>query len=149
MLIVWLIVVTLLSLAALGLALARSRAAGFGLASLRRGVSELRGELAEMREALGRESAQPRAREDARIAELAAAQEETRRSLDALRERASERERELEKEREKERELEEAREAARREGESRTAYDSESDDDSISGDSVSDDDSLIGDSVSG
>src|SRR5215213_6154871 len=91
MLIPWLIVLTLLSLAALGLALARSRAAGRGLASLRRGVSDLRGEMAELRGLLGRELAQLRGRDDARIEELTAAHAETRRSLEAAPERERER----------------------------------------------------------
>ncbi|HVF44320.1 MAG TPA: AAA family ATPase [Pyrinomonadaceae bacterium] len=99
MLIPWLIVLTLLSLAALGLAFARTRAAGRGLASLRRGVSDLRGELAEVRELLGRELLQLRGSADARIEELAAAHAETRRELGAARERELERERERESER--------------------------------------------------
>src|SRR3954466_14298234 len=100
MLIPWLIVLTLLSLAALGLALARSRAAGRGLASLRHGVSDLRGELAEMRESLGRELSQLRGRADSRIEELAAAHADTRRELEAARARELERERERESEKE-------------------------------------------------
>lgn len=104
MLIPWLIVLTLLSLAALGLALARSRAAGLGLASLRRGVSDLRVELAEMRESLGRELSQLRGLADSRIDELAAAHADTRRELEAARVRELERERERESEKERERE---------------------------------------------
>lgn len=128
MVIPWLIVLTLLSLAALGLALARSRAAGRGLASLRRGVSDLRGELADMREMLGRELAQLRGRADARIEELSAAHAETRRELEAARERELERERERESEKERER-------ALKTEAEGDTPYDSLSGVDSASGDS--------------
>lgn len=124
MLIPWLIVLTLLSLAALGLALARSRAAGLGLASLRRGVSDLRGELAEMRETLGRELAQLRGRADTRIEELASAHAETRRELEAARERELERERERESEKERESAREKEETELKSETESEPSYDS-------------------------
>ncbi len=134
MLIAWLIVVTLLSLAALGVALARLRAAGRGVADLRRGNAGLRGELAEMRQMLGRESAQLRGRAEARLAELAAVQEELRRELDAVHERDLERERERERERDKERaraqaaqeESEEKRERESEESDSESQSESES-----------------------
>lgn len=122
MLIPWLIVLTLLSLAALVLALARSRAAGRGLESLRRGVSDLRGELAETRETLGRELTKLRGSSEARVEELEAAHAEMRRELEAARERELERERETKSESE--------RRSASEEGElnswseSRPSYDS-------------------------
>jgi ATP-dependent Clp protease ATP-binding subunit ClpC len=127
MLITWLIVLTLLSLAALGLALARSRAAGRGLASLRRGVSDLRGEMTEVRETLARESAQFRGRGDTRIEELAAAHAETRRELEAARAR------ELERERESESEEERARERKKEEGELKSEAEGQPSYDSVSG----------------
>src|SRR5699024_8209838 len=77
---------------------------GRGLASLRRGVSDLRGELAEMRETLGRELSQLRGRSETRIEELAAAHAETRRELEAARAWELERERERESEGEREKE---------------------------------------------
>jgi hypothetical protein len=150
MLIPWLIVLTLLSLAALGLALARSRAAGRGIASLRRGVSDLRGELAEMRELLGRELSQLRGRADSRIEELAAAHADTRRELEAARERELERERERESEKEREREREKVEVELKSEAEGQPSYDSLSSVDSAGvGDSTSSGDSVSVDSESG
>lgn len=150
MLIPWLIVLTLLSLATLGLALARSRAAGRGLASLRRGVSDLRGELTEMRELLGRELAQLRGRADARIEELATAHAETRHELEAARERELERGRERESEKEREREREKEARELKSEADSQPSYDSLSSVDSRSvGDSAIGSDSVSVDSAGG
>src|SRR5215207_8670302 len=132
MLVPWLIVLSLLSLAALGLALARSRAAGRGLASLRQGVSDLRGELAEMRETLGRELPQLRGSADARVEELAASHAETRRELEAARARELERERERDSERERESEREKEEGGLKSEAEGLPSYDSAGGVDSVS-----------------
>lgn len=136
MLIAWLIAVTLLSLAALGLALARTREAGRGLASLRRDLSglreDLRGEIDEIRQLIARGLERLGGLKDERLAEVEAAQERVRSELSAARERELERERERELEEEREREKEQERQleteaaAAEDEGKSEPSYDSAS-----------------------
>jgi ATP-dependent Clp protease ATP-binding subunit ClpC len=117
MLIAWLIAVTLLSLVALGLALARSREAGRGHASLRRDLSglreDLREEIDEIRQLITRGLERLGGLNDERLNEVEAAHEEMRRELSAVRERELERERERELEKERERERERAREKER------------------------------------
>ena len=104
MLIVSLIAVSLLSVAALLLSLARARADERGRERLARELAETRERLARELTALGElvEAEGGRAeRNEARLAELSAAQAEARREIEAARARESERERERELEREK------------------------------------------------
>jgi uncharacterized protein YdbL (DUF1318 family) len=177
MLIVWLIAVTLLSLAALGLALARSRAAGRVREDLRRGLSELREEVDETRRLIvqGMSRLQTQAEEwhalvderyvdaEERSTQIEAAQENLQRNfsslhevvareIDAAQEREFERENERANEREKERRREEEREREKSleaaEGESRPSDDSGSGSDPASvGDSNSTGDYASGGSV--
>src|SRR2546423_1058637 len=123
MLIVSLIAVSLLSVAALLLSLARARADERGRGRLARELAETRERLARELTALGElvEAEGGRAeRNEARLAELSAAQAEARREIEAARAREAERERERELEREKG--WEQVTEKG--EGESRAPYDS-------------------------
>src|SRR2546423_1844710 len=123
MLIVSLIAVSLLSVAALLLSLARARADERGRERLARELAETRERLARELTALGElvEAEGGRAeRKEARLAELSAAQAAARREIEAARAREAERERERELEREKG--WEQVTEKG--EGESRAPYDS-------------------------